>query len=519
MAINLSRSYSSGLTDSILSITEFTGIDQSRGNHNSNYGSSPDAVNWISRYGKLYTAPGVTQHGSAAPESAHESSNGRLFQAYYRDASGNDSYRILMALHGRFYVSDTTCQTWTPIAADFTSNDWHAVNYRDEENEWIILANGVDQARYWDGTSTAALPLNAVQGATSVDNGDGTATTTPGEQLTFSQLTLLYERLWGAVTAQYPDRIYWSDTFDPENWEFDTTGDGTNGGGFLDVATFDGTRIRAVVAAFDDVLIFKDKSLHRLNGTYPGEFALTQVYGSEGTIAPRTIVHNGKLLYFLSSDGLCAYDGTSVTNLSTSGDRRLKDVWPRIAPSSLHLCCAVLKDNIIHLAVPLDGSATNTHVIEYDTVSGVYSLIALAGVDDWLLLREGQKETLLFLNADKVYRYGSGYTFYGSDINCSWISPEITLGNLASRKQTGRVYIKVSAVVRDVNAATTSLKLSMISGSKTRSKVIALTPGVNELRKRVKIRGRSFRFKIENQGGDPLEIYNGLTILLEEDFD
>lgn len=501
--------YHSTMNDRKLTIPEFTGIDQSRGLYNGDYGSSPDAKNFISRYGRLYTCPGAAQYGIAAPESDYESKDGRLFQAFFRDADGNDFSKIVMALHGRFYVSDIDCNEWMPISAGFTSNDWSAVNYRDENHDWIILANGSDGAKYWDGTSDAAFPLNPTQGGTE---------DTPGVELTFSKLTLLNERLWGGVTQEYPDRIYWSNTFDAEDWEFNYVDSANEGGGFIDVATFDGSRIRAIVAAFDDVLVFKDKSVHRISGTYPGEFALTQIYGSEGTLAPRTIVYNGSYLYFLSCDGLCVYNGTSVASLSEKGDRKLKDFWNRINPSTIGKACAVLKETVLYLAVPLDGSAINTHVVEYDVTTGVYSIIALPGVDDWLLLREGQSEKLLYLDADTIYAYGNGYTFHGEPIEARWTSPEISCGSLSSKKSTGRIYMTVDAQSLDVSKEPV-LKITLETDKKERTKLIPLKNGINRLRKRVKIRGRTFRFTLENVDGNPLSINSGIEIRVEEDYD
>jgi hypothetical protein len=63
------------------------------------------------------------------------------------------------------------------------------------------------------------------------------------------------------------------------------------------------------------------------------------------------------------------------------------------------------------------------------------------------------------------------------------------------------------------------IKLSMLSGGKTRTKILKLKSGMNEIRKRVKIRGRTFRFKIENVDGNPLTIHRGIEIHIEEDFD
>ena len=516
-------SYASSMRERKLNIDGFTGIDQTRGVHSGDYGSSPDAKNFITRDGVLRTCGGVTKYGGTPPAYVTNTGDGRLFQAFFR-INGQDVSRIILALNHALYWADTSATTWTALGSEFPTNDWTAVNYRDEDNDWIIFTNGDTncKARYWDGSSGAVMPIDIIQGY--VEDEDGTVISA-GQQLHFQQITMLNERLWGGVASEYPDRIYWSNTFDPQDWEFNYTDSENDGGGFLDVATFDGSRIRAVVAAMDDILIFKDKSLHRLNGSYPGEFSLTQVFGTEGTLAPRTIVNNGKSLYFLSSEGLVQYSGMTATSLSAMGDKKLKDIWPRIRPGSISKACAAIMDGIIYLAVALDGAAMNTHVIEYDTRTGNYNIVELPGVDDWLVLREGQKETLLFLNVNQVYQYDSGYTFYynaqtqaNDPINAEWTSPMISCGSLASKKQTGRIYMAVTATSLDVSADP-YIKLSMLSGNKTRTKLIKLKSGLNEIRKRVKIRGRTFRFKIENVNGDPLTIHRGMEIHIEEDYD
>ena len=503
-------SYASSMAERKLNIDAFTGIDQSRGLYSGDYASSPDAVNFRTHNGMLMTTGGIAKYGAKVPNSVYASTDGRLFQGFFRDASGNDTTKIVMALHGRLYAANPDAGSWTAIAGSLSNNNWHAVNYRDGTNDWIIFTNGVDKAMHWNGRDAGAIPMDIIQGASDESQ---------GEQLYFEQITMLNERLWGGVASAYPDRIYWSNTFDPEDWEFNFTDSEYDGGGYLDVATFDGSRIRAIVAAMDDILIFKDKSLHRLNGSYPGEFSLTQVFGTEGTLASRTIVNDGRALYFLASEGLVRYSGMTAVSLSSMGDERLKDIWPRINKSTIETACAAMVDNIIYLAVPLDGSIINTHVIEYDTTTGTYNLMAIPGVDDWLVLREGQKETLLFLSGDQLYRYNSGYTFYdGAPINAVWTTPWITCGSLASKKQTGRIYMSIIATSLDISRQP-MIKLTMLSGSKVRSKTLKLKSGVNEIRKRVKIRGRSFRFKIENVNGDPLTINRGVEIHIEEDYD
>lgn len=479
-----------------VAIPGFTGLDQSRGIHNSDLSTSPDAMNFVSRYGFLRTHHGVSARFPALPSACTG-----VRQAFFRNPDTQlDSSFLIAYGGGKVYALKNGA--WVQLGEGFATDQWSGVNYRHEENDWYVMTNGTNPLKYWDGRSASLQDIVPKQG---------------GEPIVFEHLTLLYERLWGAVYPAQPDRIYWSESFEPDNWEvnFDLP---DAGGGFVDVATFDGSRIRAIVAAFDDVLIFKDKSMHRLNGTYPGEFNLTQVYGSEGTLAHGTIVHTSDRLYFLGSEGLCVYDGMTVSSFSHIGDRRLREVWKRINKPEIEKARACIYDDTLYLTLPLDGSTENSHVIEYSLKDGTYSMMDYAGISDWLIYREGQDETLICLIGSQLYRYDAGTNYCGQAINAYWLSPEITLGTLTTKKKVGRIYLSVTTQSLDVSEEP-EIRLTLMSGNKERTKTIRLKNGSNILRQRIKVRGRSFRFRIENVNGNPLTINRGMEITLEEDSD
>lgn len=513
MARSSLNGYSSGMGENILTVPEFHGIDQSRGIHGLDICAAAEAKNFISRFGYLRTANGVSTYKAQIPATASQSLapvRSRLFQAFLADADGTPYTRLVAVSQRGVYAIDPSDAnaTWTALGT-LGGDTFDALCYRNEDSEWFIMTDGNGDLWRWDG-GESLVSISVTQG---VDESDPPVAVT----IQFQQIVLLYERLWGAVFAETPDRIYWSKSFSPTDWEFDYEIE-DDGGGFIEIPTFDGSRIRAIIAAFDDILVFKDKSVHALNGTYPGEFSLAQVYGTEGTVAWRTIVYTGSMLYFLTSDGLCRYDGMTVTTLISTGDRRLKDVWADLNHSAIERACMTLYKNVLYLAIPLNDDERNSVVIEYNLIDGAYSLVEIAGVDDFLVYRDGQTETLLMIAANQVYRYDSGTTIYGNPINAMWLSPEIECGSLSSKKQTGRVYFSVDATSLDVTA-NPRMKVTMLSGTKTREKIIPLKPGTNFIRKRVKIRGRSFRFKIENMDGNPLTINKGLEIHLETDYD
>jgi len=475
-----------------LRIPRFKGLDTRRGAFGADAAYAADAVNFVCEDGVMKTAGGTAEYAPPLP-AAGES----LFEAFFRDVQTMEEKRVLIASGGGcvYALSDGA---WKRIAEGCASDRWRFVNYRNGEKETVLMVNGTDGMLSWDGVSERAEKITATQG---------------GQEIFFEHLTLLYERLWGAVHASAPDRIYWSESFAPEDWEVNYDAPDA-GGGFLDVATFDGSRIRSIVAAFDDVLIFKDKSMHRLNGTYPGEFSLTQVYGAEGTIAPRSIVHTADRLYFLGTDGLCVYNGMSVSTLEHAGEKKLKGIWDRMNRSAIGKACAVIWGDVLYLALALDGAAENSHVLEYRLNEKCASLVELSGVKEWLIVREDAGEKLVCLTGNRIVEYGRGALLNGAKVKAHWVSPEIALGTLTVKCTVGRICMAVEASEEDVQ-----MKLALMSGQRIRERKVRLVKGLNLIRQRLRIRGRSFRFRIENVDGCALKFPDGMEIVLEEDSD
>ena len=471
-----------------LKITGFKGLDTQKGDFHTDASVSPDAVNFICADGVMRTAGGTREYAPQLP-----AEGARLFQAFFRDAQTGADRRVLMASGGgRLFALENGA--WRTIGGGYQSDEWEAVAYRKDDSELILMVNGVDGLAAWDGGSGQAFMMEPEQG---------------GQPILFSQLTLLYERLWGAVHADAPDRIYWSESFDPEDWEIDDD-QPDEGGGFVDVATFDGSRIRAVKAAFDDVLIFKDKSMHRLSGTYPGEFSLTQVYGSEGTLAVKTIVNTAARLYFLGSEGLCVYNGMSVQTLAQAGERKLVGIWERMTRTALAGACAAIFGDTMYLALPLDGAEKNSHVLEYRMHDGTCSLVELADVREFLVVREAMGERLICLIGNRIYEYGAGGQLAGQPIEARWISPVIMPSAMEAKRTVGRMSMIIEA---EEDGA---VRLGLVSAEKERKQVVPLRKGVNLIRKRIRIRGRTFRFTIENVNGCGMKLPGGLEILMEE---
>lgn len=345
----------------------------------------------------------------------------------------------------------------------------------------------------WDGKSASLTPITP---------------TVDGQTAAFERLTLIYERLWGAVCTAQPDRVYWSESFAPDSWALNPDIP-DSGGGYADVATFDGSRIRAVTAAFDDVLIIKDRSLHRLSGTYPGDFTLTQVYGGEGTLAPRTLVQTADRLYFLGRDGLCVYDGMTVSSLVHRGDERARGVFERLNPAAIDQACAVLTGDVMYIALPLDGAASNSHVLRYSLADDSWALLSLSGVRDFLIRRDGQKEELLCLTGEGLFRLGAGDTFGAENVTGEWLSPQLLGDRRVERKRTNR--LRVTVEMEKAGAITLFTQSEQGRAERT----ISLPAGTSVLKPRLRVCGRRVRFGLKTSA--PVRLPEGLTLEIEMD--
>ena len=92
----------------------------------------------------------------------------------------------------------------------------------------------------------------------------------------------------------------------------------------------------------------------------------------------------------------------------------------------------------------------------------------------------------------------------------------IPMDTLAAKRTVGRMNLIAEAHAAD---GSTGMRLTLLSGDKEVSKEIRLKEGMNIIRQRLRIRGRTFRFRLENVDGCGLTIPDGLEILLEEDSD
>ena len=144
--------------------------------------------------------------------------------------------------------------------------------------------------------------------------------------------------------------------------------------------TGNGSPITALVAYYNGLLVFRERSIDIIRRTDTGAYTISVLDSSVGTTATNTIkVVPGVGVMFLATDGVRAIkgglDGGSIVKNEEIG-KPLTDEWERLSRGSLSRACASLslRDAEYWVHYPADGSSENTRGAVYHLVTGGWSL-------------------------------------------------------------------------------------------------------------------------------------------------
>ena len=451
-------------------IERFAGLQQQADEHLLPASATPDAVNMSAEEQDLKVAAGYAPYASAALSGGIDT-----LAAYYRRSGGTDDTRLLAANSGGLY--EWRSGEWARVC-DVAGGRISTVNYQHDGRDVLLIADGSGSVREYDGTAV---------------------TTLSGSPEDLSLLTLHYERIWGSGAAGNPDAVFYSRAFSPDDWSGDTENP-ESGGGEIQLPTFNGGRVLAIENLFDDVLVFKERDIYRIVGTYPGDYEVVRVHGVTGPLARNSIVSSGNMVYYLSAGGLCGYNGVSATPFSS---QPAKGFLKRINRQAADRACAAVFQNRLFLAAPLDGAAENNAVLEMDLGSG--RMMVRSGIEASAFLVLGEK--LLFAGSDGiVYEYGCGADYNGTAISAYWRTPWTDMGNQTVEKYLDSLYLIGSGT------------LEAVLETDRHRQVCRLNLGAQERPARIKLQGhgRRFRLTLRNVDGSAFHLRDGLQITMDD---
>lgn len=384
-----------------------------------------------------------------------------LMPFYKENFDGTITSYLLASNNTGVYYYNFSTNIWQSIATGLQSGYMDYINYQQGSTNIIIFGNGKDPLKKWTGSGSAV----------------NLSTTAP----LVKSITLHYERVWGTGDNLSPNRVYWSDDLNPENWNT-----ALDEGGLLDIPTWDGGKCIGLSNLFDNVVIFKTYNIWKIFGTYPREYQKVQVYSSTGAIAERSIVNAGTAAFFLAKDGIYVYNGVQADKISSKIDKTIANMNASYASQAV----GVFYDNKYILAIPEGSSTSNNTIIEYDLVRQNFMIRRGISAATFLVYND----ILLFANTSGyVLKYNSGTTYDGQPIDAYWETPYTDLGLPNAKKRPYYLYI--------VASGNGQMKFEYTFDDTSKTQLIDLTSTLKVIKCRIRHKGRRFKFKISNVNG------------------
>ena len=447
------------------------GLNQSADDSVLSVNQSRNAQNVDVSGGTLKTIDGYSKYiATAAPAGIT-----RLMKFYKNNTTTGAVTSYLLAATATA-IYNWTGSAWTALATGLTSGDWDFLNYQIAMTDVVIMGNGADVMKKWDGTTFANLG---------------------GTPPVAKSIALHAERLWATGVKAAPNSVYYSDDLNPENWTI-----AEDGAGVIDVPTWDGGVCLGISNIFSDVVVFKTNNIHRIMGTYPAVYEVKQVYSAVGAIAEKTIVSGGDKAFFLSKDGLYYYNGVSAYPLL--GDTA-KDIV--INPSYAKNAVSIIYKNVLYCAFPEGASTTNNAVFVYDLLNKTLMIWRGIAVTDFM----EYEDKLLFASGATVYNIDEdANTFDGTNIVSFWETPwqDLDAFRVTKTADTLYFYAKGNGILR----------VDITFDGKTKTKNVTLNASGKLHTLSTNLEGRRFKLKFSNISGSKFELTQPeLTYEADED--
>ncbi|MFZ5975166.1 MAG: hypothetical protein ACOYU3_07140 [Bacillota bacterium] len=322
-------------------INRFWGLDQSEDETNLGAGYTPNACNFDTDEGNLAVAKGLSSYDTPVHPDIPALEGCTLLMQYFPYAQIEQTEQrrpmLISSQPSGVYLRNHS-GVWSKISG---ATAYSSVNYQLGNQNLLVMGDfGV-----------------------SIYNGTGVQSVANAPRVRY--LALNHERVFGTGSSETGemDTVYWSCPMDPYDWSADPFNpDGA--GGFVNIPSFDGGAVVGLATVFNEVVVFKEHSLHRIAGSSPSTYAVARVPGDVHPVSNASIVVTGNAAYFLSREGLCVYDG--VRAALVAGNDRIKDVWKEFTPDSTSVMA--LYRNKLHMAV---GGASG-RVVEYDLKRQVF---------------------------------------------------------------------------------------------------------------------------------------------------
>ena len=442
-------------------IDRFMGLDQSEDETNLAPGYSPDACNFDTDGGNLAVARGLSAYDTPV----------------HPDIPALEGCALLMQYFPYARIDQTQLR-----APKLVSSQPSGVYLRGHDGGWSKLTGAMaySSVNYQLGNKNL-LAL----GDFGVSIYDGANVQSVANAPRVRYLALNHERIFGTGSSETGemDTVYWSRPLDPYDWGADPYNpDGA--GGFVKVPSFDGGAVVGLSSIFNEIVVFKEHSLHRIAGSSPSTYAVARIPGDVHPVSNASVVVTGDAAYFLSREGLCVYDGVRAAPVPDND--RLRDLWETYPPDGASVM-ALYRDRLV-MAV---GGETG-RVIEYDLKRRAFMVKDVgvnANVRGFLVFEE---KLLCFEHGSRAVRRYGVREAGDACLKAYWEVPWMDF------KMKNAVKAVEIAYLHGYGEEGAKLVIEAWTEKKYRRRVVNLTAQAKVVRTRINVRGRRVKLRFAN---------------------
>ena len=326
---------------------------------------------------------------------------------YKKGRLGGSAATLVAIADDETWAVTTISNSWAKFGSAVTNADTYPYRIA-----WGITAAG-NPAVYFANSTPGVIRFDT--NGTNLVIGSGTFTL--GNSVEY-----FLDKLWVGGVSGFPDRLYYSQTGDDDDWTGSNSGNiplRTPGGG----TNAQSLKIQGLRVYRDRLYILSSAALHVITGKTTSTFG-KQILRDANFPNGSTMWVAGEWLFWADRDGIWQFNGTTAVNIA---QRDMRERWETLD----------------------DAGDVDVASGSWDDQYRYYTVFFPAAVEQWFFYYDTQQWTVMtYATTDNIRTIGPPATYAGLNPN----SP------LIGAVTNGKAYITRSATTDDGNAITGSFK-------------------------------------------------------------
>ncbi len=319
----------------------------------------------------------------------------------------------------------------------------------------------------------------AVSGATQVtDTGFPLGTSLAIPHLWFTMaprfVELYNNQLFLGGFSQFPSRLYWSEIGEPEAIQPNY---------FAEFRTNDGDRLSGVKPYGGAMVVGKQRSLHRMVGDNPGNFALQEITTEYGSLSQQSMVVFENLFWCLDQKGVVQYDGANVGIISDAVEPFFIGANTSAAMDSA-VGAHYKQTSEVWFAFPFTGSTLAQMILAYDYIVKAWTRYDNIAPTSFFIAQGNQGLKTLFYGGYTGGLFAMGQSYMsdnGVAFTCSVFTDWLAANGQTSENLYRRLWLDVDPILGVTQTIGVKLYTNYATTTVGYTGVLALTAYQNRL--------------------------------------